>query len=91
MEDDLELLRAQLDALDDALLELLERRARLSLRVGELKRRSGGRVRQPEREAAILSRLSGLAAQKGGPLGQAQLENIYRAIFAVSRQLQEGE
>lgn len=89
MKEDLNQLRAQLDALDDALAELLERRARLSLRVGELKRADGGPVRRPEREAEILARLGGLIAKKGGPLTPEQLERVYQSIFAVSRQIQE--
>lgn len=89
MKEDLNQLRAQLDALDDALAELLGRRARLSLRVGELKRASGGPVHRPEREAEILARLGDIIDQKGGPLGRDGLERIYRAIFTVSRQIQE--
>lgn len=90
MEENLAQLRAQLDALDDALAELLARRAALSLRVGELKRRTGSAVHQPEREAAVLARLCSLSAAKNSPLSPAQLQNIYREIFAVSRQLQEN-
>jgi chorismate mutase/prephenate dehydratase len=91
MKEDLAQLRAQLDALDDALAALLVRRARLSVRVGELKRLSGGPVRRPEREAEILARLGGLVAQQDSPLTRAQLERIYQAVFAVSRQLQAGD
>lgn len=85
-DNELATLRAQLDALDAELLPLLNRRASLSLRVGDLKKRHGLPIRRPEREAAILE---ALAARNNGPLTEKHLLAIYSVIFAVSRELQE--
>ncbi|MCA9647842.1 MAG: prephenate dehydratase [Polyangiaceae bacterium] len=49
--------RAHIDALDLRLLELLDRRARLALRAGELKRSSGKAIHDPERETKVFERL----------------------------------
>ena len=47
-------LREQIDAVDRQLFELLNQRAAVVLKVGELKARTGAPVYRPEREAQIL-------------------------------------
>ena len=52
-------LRVQIDAVDAQLLELLSRRAQLSLAVGQAKAKAGNaRVYDPVREAQLLARLA---------------------------------
>lgn len=85
-EQELTRLRAEIDAVDTELLGLLNRRADLSLRVGALKKNSGGPVRRPERERQVLEKLS---RSNYGPLSAAQLASIYESIFEVSRELQK--
>src|SRR5689334_22627299 len=81
-------LRQELDAIDDELVRLLNRRASLSLKVGDLKRRQGDNtpIFVPEREAEVLGNVR--RANKAGPLRGAQLEAIYRQILSSSRDLQ---
>lgn len=78
-------LRQDIDATDRQLLELLNRRAELSLEVGKLKAASGAPVFRPAREAALLNKLSEM---NGGPLPSEHLRAIYREILSSSRALQ---
>jgi len=60
MSGDIDQLRTEIDALDDELVGLLARRARLAQRIGELKGNAG--AYRPEREAQVLRRVTGRAA-----------------------------
>ena len=62
-------IRRRIDRIDDQLLRLLNRRARLVLAVGEHKQRERAEVYVPDREHAVLSRL---ARGNGGPLAAAR-------------------
>ncbi|HEX5417648.1 MAG TPA: chorismate mutase, partial [Chloroflexota bacterium] len=82
----LEVLRAEIDELDEQIVALLNRRAEHSRAVGALKRREGeAPVYQPHREAQIFARLDRL---NRGPLSNADLHAIYREILSSSRALQ---
>ena len=83
----LQQLRSHIDRLDDRVLSLLNRRARLGLRVGEVKKRQGKRLFDPARERAILRRL---AARNGGPLSSAAVRAIYREILRQVRRLEQS-
>lgn len=76
----LDALRAELDAIDDALLATLQRRAGVVAEVAALK--NGGVPLRPGREAAILRRLLGRTG--GGPLPRQALVRIWREILAGS-------
>ena len=78
-------LRHDIDALDNTILELLNRRAAVSLKAGELKREQGAPVFRPEREALLLENL---LDKNAGPLPGSHLRAIYREIFSSSRALQ---
>ena len=78
-------LRTQIDAVDQALLTLLNRRAGLAHEVGEIKRVEGSPVYRPEREAQVILGLQGANPYSrrvrfitlqglGSPLGQWQRE-----------------
>ncbi|MCL1952647.1 MAG: chorismate mutase [Oscillospiraceae bacterium] len=82
----LEELRAEIDAVDDALAALLARRMDLAAQVAAIKRETGAPVFQPAREKAILERLGGQAETKYLPA----LQTVYEAIFRASREYQEG-
>jgi chorismate mutase/prephenate dehydratase len=81
----LEACRARLDELDRKLVELLNERARVSLRVGELKAADGSRVYAPEREAQVLRNVEAAGA---GPLPAQALRDIWTEILSSSRALQ---
>jgi chorismate mutase/prephenate dehydratase len=78
-------LRIQIDAVDRELLALLNRRARLALDVGELKKHEGTPVFRPEREAQVID---GLKAINRGPLQSTSVAPIWREIMSACRALE---
>ena len=85
----LEECRDAIDTIDDKILALLNDRMRVVERVGEIKHATGGAVYRPEREKAIIDRLSALSQE--GPLNRAAIEAIFLEIFAVARNLELPE
>ena len=80
-------LRTQIDAVDAQLLELLSRRAQLSLAVGQAKAKAGNaRVYDAAREAQLLA---SLAERNPGPLSAEHIEAVWREIMSASRALQK--
>ena len=77
--------RRNLDLLDQKLLTLLNRRLRISLEIGKIKRESGKKIYDAEREKEILDRLKG---KNKGPLRERDLRKIFLAIMQVSRKSQ---
>ena len=84
----LEELRAQIDALDRQLVELLSERARAALMIGHLKVKTSLPVYEPAREKVIYQNVR--AANKG-PLPDIELTHIYERIIDVMRALQRNE
>jgi chorismate mutase / prephenate dehydratase len=84
MADEIGKLRAQIDALDDEVSSLIQRRARLAQEIGALK--GGAPVYRPEREAEILRRISA----KSGPLPGERLLAIFREIISACRGLEQA-
>jgi chorismate mutase-like protein len=82
---DLDLYRAQIDALDTELVKLLNERAKIALSIGMIKTTTGQKVYDPAREGAVIEKIDKL---NHGPLSKGAIEEIYRAIIAVCRQIQ---
>lgn len=82
---DLEAARAEIDRADEQILALLARRISVAERIGELKQRDGLHTMQPERERALLQRLSEQAPAVVGPEG---VQSVWNAILTLSRQVQ---
>ena len=80
-------LRGEIDALDDELLALLNRRAAVVKKVGALK--GGKRVYRPEREAQILRRVSSGTAAKGGVLPAGAATAVFREVISACRALEQ--
>lgn len=83
-ETEISALRREIDAVDTGLLKLLNRRAALVRKVGQLK--GGKRVYRPEREAEILRRV---AAAKGGELPAAATAAVFREVISACRALEQ--
>jgi chorismate mutase / prephenate dehydratase len=81
---DIESLRREIDQLDDELAALVQRRAGLAQKIGELK--GGAPVYRPEREAEILKRISG----KKGPLPAERLLTVFREVISACRALEQS-
>jgi chorismate mutase/prephenate dehydratase len=87
----LEECRRAIDLLDDELLELLNKRMQVVKRVGEIKKSSDAAIYRPEREKAIVQRLTQKSASEEGLLNGSAIEAIFLEVFAVSRNLELPE
>lgn len=87
----LEECRLRIDEIDNAVVELLNRRMEVVRRVGEIKHQSNTAVYRPEREKAIIERLSTMSEQSGGLLNRQAIEAVFLEIFAVARNLELPE
>ena len=86
---ELEELRKEINSVDSALVDLLNRRAGLSLAVGEHKRQfPDSVVFHPGRESSLLQDIAG---NSSGPLPEEHLRAIYREILSSSRSLQRPQ
>lgn len=81
-------LREEIDRLDDGIVDLLNRRASISIGVGRTKKGSAETVFKPFREKEVMDRL---AKRNPGPLPESHLHAIYREIMSSSRRLQRPE
>lgn len=72
--------------MDEELLRLLNRRARIAVEIGELKRRAGLPLCDPARENEVLRRSCAAVA---GPLGSGAVARIFRRIVRESRRAEE--
>src|SRR5271156_530787 len=78
--------RKKIDAIDSAMLQLLNLRTELALEVGRLKNERGLSLRVPAREEEILSRMKKL---NPGPLSSESVAKIYQRILDESIRTQE--
>ena len=78
--------RRKIDAIDTALLHLLNLRTELALEVGRLKSEEGVSLRALVREQEILTRMREL---NPGPLDNEAVAKIYQLILDLSIRTQE--
>jgi chorismate mutase/prephenate dehydratase len=78
-------LRAEIDSVDEEIVRLLDRRARLARRVGEIKQQSGLEAYAPAREREVLDRVTALSA---GDFPKRGLEAVFREIISSSISLE---
>ena len=76
-------LREGIDALDGELLQLINERAKLARRIGEIKH---GNIYRPEREAQVLRRV---AERNPGPLSAAAAQRIVREVMSACLALEQ--
>jgi chorismate mutase/prephenate dehydratase len=81
-------IRAEIDAIDDELLGLLNRRARCAQQVGALKARFGQAdvIYRPEREAQILRRIQEI---NPGPLSRDSVTWFFREVMSACLSLEQ--
>jgi chorismate mutase-like protein len=82
---DIEHWRREIDDIDAELLRLLNKRARLALKVGALKQAAHLPFCDPERERLVLERLLEINA---GPLDERAVDRVFRSIIRESRRVQ---
>jgi chorismate mutase-like protein len=73
--------RRKIDAIDTAMLHLLNLRAELSLEVGRMKCEAGVPLRAPERELEIITRMK---QANPGPLDGETIGKLYQLILDES-------
>lgn len=83
--EELDRLRAAIDAVDDAIVERLNERARLAQEIGRWKEREHTPVYAAGRERDIVARL---AAKNPGPFPGAALGPVFREIISATRALE---
>lgn len=83
---DLTGVRAQIDSLDDQMLELLAERAKIVGEVAQIKRDSGQPFYQPERERQIIERLR---ARSGGRFPEDAVIAVFREVMSACLALQK--
>jgi chorismate mutase/prephenate dehydratase len=88
MTDDLDALRAEIDAVDREIVALLNRRTRLGLAAGKAKTQTGRPIADIEREREVMIRV---AMANGGPLPQDALLALYRQLIETIKRLEEIE
>ena len=77
--------RTEIDEVDRELLRLLNRRARLAIKVGALKQNAGLPCCDNERERDVLTALQ---QANSGPLDSRAVAKLFRRIIRESRNLQ---
>jgi chorismate mutase len=77
--------RKELDLINQELLTLLNRRLRITLEIGKVKKEMGKKIYDTEREKEILDRLK---RKNRGPLEEEDLRKIFTTIMKVCRQSQ---
>jgi chorismate mutase/prephenate dehydratase len=79
-------LRQQIDAIDDQILDLLNRRASVVIAVGKAKEGASGDFYVPSREQAIYARL---IAANAGPFPEEGVRRVFREIISASLSLEQ--
>ena len=80
--------RSEIDEIDRNLLQLLNRRARLAMKVGALKKVAGLPCCDPPREEEVLVTLQ---RANTGPLDHKAINKLFRRIILESRRLETVE
>jgi chorismate mutase/prephenate dehydratase len=81
-------LRNGIDAIDEKILQLINRRLTLAQKIGSVKKQSGTQVVDSKRENEILDRLTAL---NKGPLSPNVLKHIFIDIISAARALQQSQ
>jgi chorismate mutase/prephenate dehydratase len=81
-------LRDQIDGLDKQLLELLNQRARVAEKVGEIKRAEGTPFFRPDRVAQVIDKIR---AANPGPLKAEHVSAIWREIMSACLALESPQ
>ena len=81
-------LRAQIDAIDQELLELLSKRAKAAQEVGHIKNESSAPIFRPERESQVIQNV---LQKNPGPLLPDGLASIWREIMSACRALESKQ
>ena len=85
-ESDIGKLRQAINVIDEKILDLINERLSLAKQIGDFKKQAGIQIKDSGREEEILNRL---LAKNNGPVGADGLRNIFEAIIAEGRNVQQ--
>ena len=90
LNEELQPLRQQIDAIDECIIELLNQRGHLSLEIGKIKKilDPTRNILHRNRELEILKKITD---HNKGPFSNVELTAIYELIFEMHRTLQRQE
>ncbi len=80
--------RIKIDSVDEQIVRLLSERAAAAVAIGELKRRNGAPIYEPNREREVYEHVR---MTNSGPLTAGQVQDIYERIMDVMRSLQKQQ
>jgi chorismate mutase / prephenate dehydratase len=83
---DLRKLRDEIDRIDDRILDLLNKRAKIVINIAHVKRRENRSFYSPEREKEIIQRLT---SRNTGPFPNDAIKTLFREILSASLSLEE--
>ncbi len=86
-EDKLEQLRMEIDRLNEEILRRISERVAISTRIGEVKRRMGRPIEDPEREVRVIEMVGEMAERHG--LDVEEVKRIFREIIGLCREAQK--
>lgn len=79
-------LRTRIDRLDEKIVDLINRRTEIALRIGEVKKKLKREIYAPDREKEVYRRITSL---NKGPLPAAALKAIFREIMSGAISLEK--
>ena len=82
---DIEDWRNEIDAIDEKLIELLNRRSTCAIEIGHIKRRIGLPVYSPSRETEVIEHVVG---RNQGPLEAKAVRRLFERIIDESRRIE---
>ncbi len=85
-QNELELLRKKIDLIDEKIVELLDERAQIALKIGEIKKRMGQPVYVPGRERVIFEKLSSMSK---GVFPKSSIKYVFREIISACVAIQK--
>lgn len=83
-------LRAQIDRIDERLVELLNQRMTCALDIGRLKHDAGLDIYQPDREKDVVRHVQDCGQRAQGPLGREALARVFERIIDEARRLERA-
>ncbi len=86
---DLNLLRNKIDKIDKDILKLIQKRANIAIKVGDIKNKTnpGQTLYKPERESSILRKI---LKSNEGPVSDERIRVIYKELISACLSLEEG-
>ncbi len=84
---DLDEYRRDIEAIDQSIIDLIDKRIGVTKKIFEVKRKEGRPIRDPEQEDRVMRRAMDLATEKS--LDAGAIKSIYEILIRMSTQKQQ--